>query len=457
VFRTFRLLSYLPVLDELTLDWRVVAFCAGASALTVLFFALVPALVAARADVRVGGLGTRATRRAGWLRAALAGAQVALSFALVVAAALLAQSVHRLQSVDFGFDPDAVLQFSFRPNRAGYDDEATRIAMDRLQERLSATPGLSNVALALFSPLGAISGSSVRAAEADEAAAIRIGSRDVTSSYFDVLRIPVLEGRTFTRAEAASSRVPDAPIVLSQRLAERLFGPAPAVGQTILQQGRVARGVVWQPRTVIGVVGNTVGDDVREGHLLLAYEPFGRNARVASVLVRPDLPFARAVGLIRDAAREAAPGVAIDDITPLRAEADEAIAQERLLSRLSLVIGAIAGLLGLAGLYAATSQVVGERTREYAIRAAIGATKVDLAGAILGRVGRVTAGGLAAGAVIVWPLTGLLATYLFGVSRGDGITLAATALALLATALLASWPAVRRARSVDPASALRTD
>jgi hypothetical protein len=267
----------------------------------------------------------------------------------------------------------------------------------------------------------------------------------------------VLEGRTFTAAEAASSRVAGAPIVLSQRLSERLFGPAPAVGRTILQLGRVGRGVVWQPRTVIGVVSNTLGDDVREGHLLLAYEPFGRSARVATVLVRPDVPFSRAVGLIREAAREAAPAVPVDDITPLRTEADEAIAQERVLSRLSVVIGALAGLLGLAGLYAATSQFVAERTREYAIRMAIGATKIDIGGAILGRVARVAAAGLAAGALLVWPLTGLLAAYLFGVSRSDGVTLAAAAVALSAAALLGAWPAVRRAGRVDPASALRTD
>jgi putative ABC transport system permease protein len=88
---------------------------------------------------------------------------------------------------------------------------------------------------------------------------------------------------------------------------------------------------------------------------------------------------------------------------------------------------------------------------------AIGATKTDIAGAILGRVARVAAAGLAAGAVLVWPLTGLLAAYLFGVSRSDGVTLAAVAVTLSAVALLGAWPAVRRAGSVDPASALRTD
>jgi ABC-type antimicrobial peptide transport system permease subunit len=147
--------------------------------------------------------------------------------------------------------------------------------------------------------------------------------------------------------------------------------------------------------------------------------------------------------------------VPVDEIAPLRVEANAAIAQERVLGRLSLVIGTIAGLLALAGLYAATAQFVGERTREYAIRSAIGATRADIAGAILGRVGRVAAVGLVSGAALLWPLSGLLAAYLFGVSRGDALTLATVALALSAAAVLAAWPAIRRARRVDPAVVLR--
>jgi predicted lysophospholipase L1 biosynthesis ABC-type transport system permease subunit len=243
--------------------------------------------------------------------------------------------------------------------------------------------------------------------------------------------------------------------VLNERLAKQLFGQAPAVGQTILQQGRVARGVVWQPRTVIGVAGNVLGDDVREGHPLLAYEPLGPSARRATVLARPNVAFAAAANLIREVVGDAAPGVPVDDITPLRVQADEAIAQERVLSRLSVVVGIIAGVLALGGLYAATTQFVGERTREQAIRTAIGATRSDIAAAILGRVGRVAAVGLAAGAVLAWPLSGLLTAYLFGVTRGDLLTFAVAAAALSAAAAAATWPAVRRAGRVDPAAVLR--
>jgi putative ABC transport system permease protein len=457
LFRTSRLLSYLPVLDTLSLDWRVAAFCAAVSAATIVLFALVPAMLASRADIRATvAAGARTTRRAGWLRTSLVGAQVALSFTLVVVAALLAQSVHRLQTVDFGFEPDRVLAFSFRPTRAGYDDDGTAAAMQRVHDRLAATPGISGVALAFFSPLGGTSGSSIRLPGQDDAHAIKMSSHDVTGEYFSVLGIPVLQGRTFSPSESWLRRSDGAPIILNDTLARKLFGAAPAVGREILQQGRSARGVTWRSRTIIGIVGSVVGSDVREGIKPFAYEPFG-GSRISTVLVRPAGRVEGVAGLVRQVARDAAPDVPVDDITPLRVEANEEIAQERVLSRLSLVIGAIAGLLALAGLYAAVAQFVGERTREFAIRAAIGASRPVIAGTILRRVIRIAFGGLAVGALLVIALTSLLATYLFGVSARDPATIVAAAVALTAASLAAAWPAVRRAMRVDPASALRSD
>jgi predicted permease len=457
IFRTSRLLSYLPLLEGLTLDWRVAAFCALLSALTIALFALVPALIASRADIRAAiGASGSTPRHTSRIRLALVGAQIALSFMLLVAAALLAQTVHRLQSLDFGFSPDAVLGFTFRPARAGHDDAATAAAIKALHDRLSAAPGIGGVALAFSSPFGSRLGSVLRLPEEDAGQALRISSYDVTGEYFQVLGIPVLRGRTFSAAESFASRAEGSPIILNAALARRLFGSAPDVGRTILTQRRTARGLVWQPRTVIGVVGNALGPDVREEFMPFAYEPFGRS-RISTVLMRPQVPFDRAAALAREAARAAAPGVPVDDIAPLRLEADERIAQERVLSRLSLVVGALAALLALAGLYAAVAQFVGERTREIAIRTAIGAGSAAIARTILSPVARTAVAGLIAGAALAGPLSGLLAAYLFGISPRDPRTIAAAGAGLMAAALLAAWPAVRRATRVDPASALRSE
>ena len=454
VFRTSRLLSYLPVLDGLSVDWRVAAFGGAVSALTIALFALVPALLASRADLRAGvAAGSRATPRAGWLRTSLVGTQVALSFTLLVTAALLARSVHRLQSVDFGFSPDAVLGFSFRPTRAGLDDAATLATMQGLHDRLAETPGIGRVALAFFSPFGGTSGGSLRLPGQDDAQAIRISSHDVTGNYFEVLQIPVLHGRTFSPAESMAPRTEGSPIILNNVLARRIFGAAPAVGQTI--ESGASRGR-WLTRVVIGVVGDVVGSDVREGFVPLAYQPFGRS-RIAVVLLRPDVPFDRTADLARRAARDVAPAVPVDDIAPLRLEAERQIAQERVLSRLSLVVGAIAAFLALAGLSAAVAQFVSERTREFAICTALGATRAIIADAILWRVGRMTIGGLVAGGALIAPVSGLIAAYLFGVSGYDPLTIAAAAAGLAAAAVAAAWPAIRRAASVDPAMALRSD
>jgi ABC-type antimicrobial peptide transport system permease subunit len=205
---------------------------------------------------------------------------------------------------------------------------------------------------------------------------------------------------------------------------------------------------------VIGVVGSTVGSDVREGLSPFAYEPFGQQ-RIATVLIRPSGKYTGIPGVVRRTVQEVAPGVPVDDIRPLRLEADDQIAQERVLSRLSLVIGGIAVLLALTGLYAVVSQFVAERMRELAIRAAIGANAGAIAMAILGRVGRIAAAGFVAGGAIIGPATGLLSAYVFGVSPRDPITIAASILGLAVALLVAAWPAVHRAINVDPAQVLR--
>jgi predicted permease len=457
LFRSSRLLSYLPVLSDLSVDWRVGTFCALVSACTVLLFGLAPAVLAARADVRSGaGSGGRATRSAGWFRTALVATQVALSFALVVAAALLVQSVHRLQSVDFGFSPDAVVGFSFRPTRVISGDPAITAALRATHDRLGQTSGLGPVALAFMSPLGGVSGSELRRSDQQESQAARIASHDVTGEYFAVLGIPLVHGRTFTAAESFMGREEGTPIILNAALATRLFGITDVVGRTVLQRGRVARGRTWQTRPIIGVASSVVGADVREGKVPFAYEPFGRS-RVATVLLRPEIPIERASGLIRSAVAAVAPAVPVDEIVPLRREADEEIAQERVLTRLSLVLGAIAALLALAGLYASIAQSVTEQMREYAIRAAVGASRPAIAVSILRRAAGTAACGIAAGVVLVMTLAGLLTAYLYQVRSGDPATMTIVAAALSAAVLAAATPAALRAARVDPAKALRAD
>jgi ABC-type antimicrobial peptide transport system permease subunit len=172
-------------------------------------------------------------------------------------------------------------------------------------------------------------------------------------------------------------------------------------------------------------------------------------------MVRPSSGFAGIADAARRAVREVAPGVPVDDIRTLRWEANEQIAQERVLSRLSLVIGVLAVVLALTGLYAVVSQFVAERMRELAIRVAIGASAGAIAASVLRRVGRMTAGGLIVGAAFLGPATGLLGAYLFGVSARDPLTVAGSMLGLMAASVAAAWPAVHRAVTVDPARVLR--
>ena len=450
LFRGTKLLPYLPALEDIHLDWRVTASAFAAAAATIGLFAIVPAWLASRVEAHDGLRETsRATARAPRLRAALMALQVSLSLALLVGTALLGQTVAHLRSVDLGFDPENLAMEDLRPNYA----RAGAVLLG-VRDQL-ATRDLQGVAVSFFPPLGAASIMSLGpTGPAQGSAFIQTRTLSVTPTFFATMHM-ALQGQTFAASDADPRPVGSGgPIVLGESVARRLFGsPTAAVGHDVAITMRTSS----DARHVIGVTSDIVWDDLRAGRQPSAFVPFTRNQRIGTIVMRTPLGAAAATSMLRDAVRVIDPSLPVDGVVSIPDEIDETLAGERLLVRLGGVMAAIAATLAMAGVYSVMACFVGERTREFGIRRALGASVGQVAGHVLRRVLSAGLVGVLCGAGLAALVARSLAVWLVGVRPVDVPTIASASVALLAIALVAAAVPAWRATKVDPAVALRIE
>ena len=450
LFRGERLLSYMPALDDIALDWRVAAVAFSAAVATIFVFALVPAWLAS-GERSQNGLrdSSRASGRASRLRPLLMIAQVAISLVLLVGTTLLARTVAHLRGVDLGIDTHNVWSVDLRPplGRAGAVIAGAR-------DQLSDRAGDANVAVAnpgLFT--GTLTSAVVRAGEA-AASATRLATYAVSPSFFATMRMPILAGRSFTAAEGhAQEQGLDTPAILGELAARRLFGsPEASLGRQLFVVN--GRKVSWH---VVGVTNDIAGYDLRLGRQPSAFIPYAMNARVGSLVIQTSLGRGDATALVREAVRRVDGSVPVETLRPMNALVDDQLSQELLLARLGGVVTAIAALLALTGVYAVMAFFVAERTRELGIRRALGATGTHVVSQVFRRVLTMSLIGLGCGLAISAAVARSLSSWLFGVSASDPITLIGAVATLLVSALAAAAIPARRASRVEPAIALRVE
>ena len=453
VFRDLRLLSYLPVLDQLAIDWRVVGFGFLIAAATIIGFALIPALLASRIDPSHAlRETTRVTHSRDWFRLVLVSAQLAVSLTLLISAGLLTRTVHNLRTQDLGLDANGVTTFSLAPSRLEYEDAKSAEIFRRTHEQLTLTPGIAAAAVAWQSPLGAGSGRRVRLPDQPAEAELQISGHDIAGDYFGVLGIPLLAGRTFTPADDLAPTPASArPVIVNASLARLLFGDASPLGRSIVISPRTAT------RQIVGVVGDVHTRDLRKPPVPAIYQPSAFQYRLGTVMLRTTLPTGEAVALAREVVQGVDPALPLGSISTIRDQVNTLISEERVLARLGLVLAALAGLLAGAGLSAVVAFQVRERTREFGIRLALGATPVAVIKDAVARAVRASAIGLAGGAVLALLGSRLIAARLYGVGWIDPVTAGAAVLVLAVLTLVAAWVPARRATTIDPTIALRTD
>lgn len=458
--------GHLPRIDGVAVDGTVLAFAVAAGALSAVLGGLVPSLRLARPDLREmmsqGGRGSSASRSSLALRNRLVVAEVAAAVVLLVGAGLLLKSFTVLLDEELGFDPTNRLAVQVFAYGYGQDGRMTLGEfVNGVVDRLEATPGVEAVALTSSIP-GATDGT-LAAIDIDlpfvvddrapppEGQEPRAWSNQVSADYFEVMGIPVLQGRSLLRSDDA-----EAPpvVVVNETLARRHFGEGDPVGERIVL-GAGERRRAWE---IVGVVA-----DVRSHGHASAPRPEVYRALTQSgtgsltFVVHAAGDAASLTNVARETIWEVNPSQSVWGAATLESLLADWTAQRRFNLLLLGGFALVALLLAAAGIYGLVSYSVEQRVAELGIRKALGGRATDIVGMVLREGAALALAGVALGVVGALFLSRFLEGMLFGVEPTDPATFALLSTAVLAVAGLAALVPALRAARLDPMVALREE
>ena len=442
--------------DGVALDGRLLAFTLGVATLTAIVFGLVPARRAARVDI-TGILATGArlsgTVRGRNLRDVLVVAQVALAVVLLAGAGLMLGSFRRLANVETGMADEHVLTTPLQLPERSYTEGQRQEFVRRAVERTAALPGVQAAAATVTNPFREYGYANDvtpvdRAASVPPSGLLVAGWRSVTPDFFRTLGIPVLSGRAFGDHDRdGAERV----VLVSASLAELLWPGAEAVGRSLFWGGTDG-----SPKRVVGVVG-----DVRDRTLdaepePMLYLPYAQvPVPTVTLVLRADGGPERFAAAVRGIIWAIDPNLPVPEVTPLASNREALAAGPRFRALLLACFAGVALLLAALGVYGVMAFAVAQRTREIGVRMALGARPAAVAREVLARGLALTAVGVGIGLAASVALGRLAESLLYETSPSDAPTLAAVALLVAATALVATWLPSRRATRVDPVQTLR--
>jgi predicted permease len=460
----------LPRLDEVRIDSVVLLFAAALVLVSAAAFGLIPLLRVApvAATLHEQGRGQTATRGSHRARQLLMGGQVALALILLIASGLMVRSFQALRAIDHGFDPSGTLTFSIGLPAATYPTRQAAVDVHRrILEGVSQVPGVSGASTSTCLPLAFIcfgNGLFVDGEAADLTRPIAIvGFRAVAGGYTDVMRMPLLRGRSLGRDDIDRR---ESNVVVNKALAQAYFPGQDPIGRRI-RSSRM--GTPWL--TIVGIVANTPtvapGERAPTAQLFMpmsiAGGPdiprealIGPDVTIMNYVVRSSLPSSSLVTAVRRAIDNVDPNLAISQVRSLQDVVDRASDQTSFTMVLLAIAATVALLLGAIGIYGVISYIVAQRTGEIGVRLAMGAEPRGVARMILRQGGLVTILGIVAGLIGALAGSQLIRSLLYGVSPRDPIVFSLTTVALLVVALLACWLPARRASRLSPLQALRT-
>jgi len=440
-------------------------------------FALGPALAQsgghALADLK-HQLGDDApTSRRRWLKSPLVTIQVALSLALLVAAGLFVRLARDGTSVDVGNGAEATVLADADAGLAGFDEARALPLYAAVEARLAAMPDVAAASLGVTIPFGSVTfGESVRRAGTRPAAGERPATPEagrsfdatwnaVGAGYPQAMGLRLLQGRTFTDAEALRQGAPRVAIV-NQALAARLWPGGEALGQSIhIGDDAVPAGPAPESVEIVGIVSVLPEDLFGKEPRGAVYVPFAQGYRSGMyfhVRPRPGAPDGFA-DRVRATIQAAAPALPLFGVTTYGAHLTTSIEFWGLKTLASVVtsVGAFAALIALIGVYGAKSYAVSRRAREIGVRLAVGASPASVRTMIVGEALAVGGVGVAIGSVLGLGVGRVLDTLFVDLVSFDAWLFTLAPLLLLAACGLAAWAPARRAANIDPSTALRAD
>jgi len=449
----------IPRLDQARLDWAALLFMTGVSVLTGVIFGMAPALHSSKlklaSTLKEGGRTTTFGSGPNRVRALLVIGEVSLALVLVIGASLLAESLVNLWRVPPGFEPNNVLTFAVNLPAVRYAKPAKDIEFfQQLLDRMRSVTGVKDASGVFPLPL---SDSQVRTSFAVEGRPVAKGEqprtqfRVISAEYFTTMRIPLLQGRTFTNRDNAKGA---AVAIVNDAFAKKFFPSESPLGKRI--QPDVSVTGTPLVREIVGVVGNVKHRhlwEAGEPECYMPYEqlPIGDMTLVARTSVKPlDL-----LPAIRDQVKAVDPEIPVFRTRTMENYVSDSIAQRRFTGVLCGTFAGVGLLLAVVGLYGVVSYLVAQRTHEIGIRVAVGAERSDILGMVLNHGMRLCLIGVAIGTLGALALSRVLTSQLFGVTATDVRTYALVILTLTGVAAAACYFPARRATRIDPMVALR--
>ena len=442
----------MPRLNEVTVDGRVVAFCALVSVTTVLLFGVLPAWRTSRTNLadllKQGGRGTDSTHRHR-LQDLLVALQIGVALVLLTGAGPLIKGIDHFWHQPPGFEPEHVLTALVNLPPKRYPTRAQQIAFfTGLVDRLATQPGIVDASASdavpgdnFYPARFTIVGTSVD--QTDVPTGYVLG---VTPAFFQTMGIKLLRGRGILPTDDDRSiRV----AVIDALLARQYFGQRDPIGQRLALQDTA------DTMEIVGVAASIKMGGLTAPDRPAVYTPWAQWPDMyANVAVRTAGDPAKAIPLLRRFVAAADPTVPLSYVLPLSKRVAFSVGTARFASFLALLFAAVAVTLGVIGVYSVLAYVATQRRRDIAVRMALGATPRDVFGAVLGHAVALTGLGIILGAGAAWILTRVLASLFVGVSPHDpGIFIGAAVTFATVALLAASAPAFRTTR-VNPVVAL---
>jgi predicted permease len=437
---------------NIPMDGRVLLFTLVVSVLAGLIFGLAPALQAAHPDT-VSAVKGESSPKAGRSRVSsgLVVLQMALSLLLLISSGLFLRSLQGATEIDPGFDePGNLVVASLDPGLQGYDQAQARELFDRLAEQIGALPEVTGVGLTTTLPLGLGSsdrGVGIPGYEFAEGERNSLHYAYVTEGYLEAMGIDVIEGRGFTRQDDEAG----APvIIINERFADRFWPGESALGKIVQTAGA--------DREVVGVVEtgkyNSLGEEPTEYMYLPHRERF---AFAMTLVVRTPSSPQGVLRRVRETVQTADPNLPLYDVRSMEDHMGIALLPARLGGSVLGMFGVLGLILAAVGIYGVMAYSVAQRTRELGIRVALGASKAAVLKQVLGEGMKLTVIGTVLGLIGAAGAAQLVKGLLYNVNVLDPVAFAGVPLVLVAVAALAVYLPARRAASVEPMKALKTD
>ncbi|OFW40520.1 MAG: hypothetical protein A3J29_07850, partial [Acidobacteria bacterium RIFCSPLOWO2_12_FULL_67_14b] len=435
----------------------MIAFAGAAALGTGLAFGLFPALHSTRADLAAtlknqAGQpgGAKAARR---FRTTLATVQIAMSMALLVPAGLFAKSLYNVSRVDLGLKTDHMVLFALAPELNSYTTERTRQLFERIEDELAALPGVTSVVATIVPVLAGDNWGNSLVVEGFEAGPdtnTNASFNGVGPGYFKTMGIALMAGREFTRADAfGAPRV----AIVNQAFVKKFNLGLNAVGKHFGQGGNPGKLSI----EIVGIAQDAKYSEVKQTVPPQYFLPYRQEERLGYgyFYVRTAVPPEQMLATVPVVMRKLDASLPLGDIKTMDVQVRENVAQDRLISTLSLAFALLATVLAAVGLYGVLAYTVAQRTREFGLRMALGADGGRVRGMVMGQVARMAVIGGVIGLAAAIGVGRLAKSLLFEMEGHDPVVLIAATIALGIVAMGAGFLPALRASKIDPMNALR--